>query len=58
MRTAHKINDKLVCIESDNGIVQKVWDIKDETEMDKEPQNGRFLQYYASGYLAISGQCN
>lgn len=56
MRTIHKTNDKIFCIESDHGIVKKLWEIKDESEIEKEPQDGMFLQYYASGYVAISGQ--
>lgn len=56
MRTAHKINDKLVCIETEQKIVQRVWDIQDETEIDKEPQNGSFVQYYPSGIIAVKGQ--
>lgn len=56
MRTAHKINDKLVCIETEQKIVQRIWEIKAETEIDKEPQNGWFLQYYPSGIVAVAGQ--
>ena len=54
MRTALKINNKLLCIESDQGIVQRIWEIKDE--IDKDPQNGIFIQVYPSGLIAVHGQ--
>lgn len=56
MRTAHKINNKMICVECEQNIVQRVWVIADETEIDKEPQNGWFLQYYPSGIVAVAGQ--
>ena len=56
MRTAHKINDKLVCIETEQKIVKRIWEIQNETEIDKEPENGWFLQYYPSGIIAVKGQ--
>ena len=56
MRTAIKLNDKLICVESEQNIVQRVWVIENETDIDKDPQNGWFLQYYPSGIVAVSGQ--
>ena len=32
MRTVHKTNEYIVCIESDNNIVQRAWEIKNESE--------------------------